>query len=176
MEIVNLADVVSSLSLTHMFESGINFHSMNGEVFFHGGSLEVANITVQGSSSAFMVSGLSEISSQSLDGELVATLPVANNLPWVAALAAGLPVAAGVFVVSKVFEKQVNRLSSGIYSIKGTWDEPEINFDRIFDDELRLPAGLATPGGVTEAADANEAEVAPVESVLESVDPNQPGP
>ncbi|MEH6585637.1 MAG: AsmA-like C-terminal region-containing protein [Halioglobus sp.] len=183
-EIVNLADVVSSLSLTHMFESGINFHSMSGEVFFHGGSLEIANITVQGSSSAFMVSGLSEISSQSLDGELVATLPVANNLPWVAALAAGLPVAAGVFVVSKVFEKQVNRLSSGVYTIKGTWDEPEINFDRIFDDELRLPAGLATQGGVAEADDANDAsvpdanepEVAPIEPVLQSVDPNQPVP
>ncbi|TDG14777.1 hypothetical protein E2F43_00605 [Seongchinamella unica] len=144
-EIVNLADVVSSLSLSHMFESGINFHTMDGEILFHGGSLEVLDLTVQGSSSAFAMSGVSDIASRSLDGELVATLPVANNLPWVAALAGGLPVAAGVFVVSKVFEKQVNRLSSGVYRIEGTWDDPLVNFDRIFDDEVRLTNGADTP-------------------------------
>ncbi len=153
-EIVNLADVVSSLSLSHMFESGISFHHMDGEVFFHGGTLEVANLTVQGTSSAFSLSGLSEVGARSLDGELVATLPVANNLPWVAALAGGLPVAAGVFVVSKVFEKQVNRLSSGVYTIEGTWDEPLVNFDRIFDDEVRLSSGAAQaqdPNGIVPA-------------------------
>ncbi|MEP5568514.1 MAG: AsmA-like C-terminal region-containing protein [Halioglobus sp.] len=162
-EIVNLADVLSSLSLSHMFESGINFHSLVGEVFFHSGTLEVSDVTVEGSSSAFVVSGLSDVDSQSLDGELVATLPVANNLPWVAALAAGLPVAAGVFVVSKVFEKQVNRLSSGVYSIKGTWDDPQINFDRIFDDELRL---------TTEAPVAPDPNEPPVDSLtaLEMLD------
>jgi uncharacterized protein (TIGR02099 family) len=166
-EIVNLADVVSSLSLSHMFESGISFHSMDGEVFFHSGSMEVADLTVQGSSSAFVVSGLTDIGSKSLDGELVATLPVANNLPWVAALAGGLPVAAGVFVVSKVFEKQVNRLSSGVYSIEGTWDDPQINFDRIFDDELRLP------GGVVNLPDPNEVLTLP-QPATETVDPNAP--
>ncbi|MEP4147601.1 MAG: DUF3971 domain-containing protein [Halioglobus sp.] len=165
-EIVNLADIVSSLSLSHMFESGISFHSMAGEVFFHSGTLEVSDVTVQGSSSAFVVSGLSDIGSRSLDAELVATLPVANNLPWMAALAAGLPVAAGVFVVSKVFEKQVNRLSSGVYSIKGTWDDPEINFDRIFDDELRLSAGALL------ASDPNE--LSAKSSTAESIDANEP--
>ena len=57
-----------------------------------------------------------------------------------AALAGGLPVAAGVFVVSKVFEKQVNRLSSGVYTIGGNWDEPTVTFDRIFDDAARAAA------------------------------------
>ncbi|RLQ21922.1 hypothetical protein DWB85_10055 [Seongchinamella sediminis] len=151
-EIVNLADIVSSLSLSHMFESGINFHNMDGEILFHGGNLEVAELTVKGSSSAFSMSGVSDIASRSLDGELVATLPVANNLPWVAALAGGLPVAAGVFVVSKVFEKQVNRLSSGVYTIQGTWDDPLVKFDRIFDDEVRLSNGENLPEAPNSAA------------------------
>ena len=59
-----------------------------------------------------------------------------------AALAGGLPVAAGVFVVSKVFQKQVNRLSSGVYRIEGTWDQPVVTFDRIFDDQLRAAAAV----------------------------------
>lgn len=136
--ILNLADVVRRLSLSQMFESGVPFENIEGEVYLHGGTIEVAAIDIRGSASSFSFHGLSDVVSQSLDGELVATLPVANNLPWVAALAAGLPVAAGVFVVSKVFEKQVNRLTSGVYSIAGTWEEPEVNFDRIFDDSARL--------------------------------------
>ncbi len=80
--------------------------------------------------------------SVTLDGELVATLPVASNLPWVAALAGGLPVAAGVFVVSKVFEKQFDVLSSAVYRLEGSWDDPEVSFDRIWDDG----SGRLVPG------------------------------
>jgi uncharacterized protein YhdP len=204
-EIVNLANVLSSLSLSHMFESGINFHSMDGEVLFHSGTLEVPGLNVEGSSSTFVVSGLSDVASQTLDAELVATLPVANNLPWVAALAAGLPVAAGVFVVSKVFEKQVNRLSSGIYSIKGTWDDPQINFDRIFDDELRPsegapvatdssassvnasvgdssldtqePADTAEPDSLDRVSlEPNVPEIVPAQEPVDFQDPDEPAP
>jgi hypothetical protein len=151
------------------------------------------------------VSGLSDVASQTLDAELVATLPVANNLPWVAALAAGLPVAAGVFVVSKVFEKQVNRLSSGIYSIKGTWDDPQINFDRIFDDELRpsegapvatdssassanasagdssldtqKPAETAEPDSLDRVSlEPNVPEIVPAQEPVDFQDPDEPAP
>lgn len=141
--ILNLADIVRRLSLTHMFESGIPFDSVEGEIYFHGGTIEVARMAVDGSSS-FQFQGVSEVATRSLNGELVATLPVANNLPWVAALAASLPVAAGVFVVSKVFDKQMSKLSSAVYAIEGTWDEPNVEFDRIFDDRAKtveLPSG-----------------------------------
>jgi hypothetical protein len=99
----------------------------------------------------FRFSGSSDILTRSLDGELVATLPVANNLPWVAALTAGLPIAAGVFVVSRLFEKQVSQLSSAVYGIRGTWDDPKIRLDRIFDT------------GADAARNAAEAEVQPAE-------------
>lgn len=131
--ILNLAEIVRRLSLTHMFESGIPFDDVDGEVFFHSGTIEVPSLAVRGASSSFAFSGISPIDSRRLDGELVATLPVANNLPWVAALTAGLPVAAGVFVVSKVFEQQMNRMTSAVYSVEGNWDDPEVRFSRIFD-------------------------------------------
>ncbi len=169
--ILNLAEVVQRLSLSHMFESGIGFNTLDGEVKLHGGVIEVDGMELQGASSGFAFSGKSDIASRSLDGELVATLPVANNLPWVAALAGGLPVAAGVFVVSKVFEKQVNRLSSGVYSVGGSWDDPEVTFDRIFDDESRqLVRQLLDPNAVTAAG------AGPVPDPNESAapDPNAP--
>ena len=143
--ILNLADIVQRLSLAQMFESGIPFDSVKGEVYLHGGAIEVAYMDVAGGSS-FHFSGVSEIESRSLGGELVATLPVANNLPWIAALAASLPVAAGVFVVSQVFNKQVKRLSSAVYSIGGTWDDPDVKFDHIYDGKGKKAIGKS--GGV----------------------------
>ena len=153
--ILNLADIVRRLSLSHMFESGIPFDSVEGEVFLHAGeggeasTIEVAGMEVKGPSS-FSFSGVSNAEKRSLDGKLVATLPVVDNLPWVAALTAGLPVAAGVFVVSKLLKKQVNQLSSAVYSIGGSWDDPQIEFAHIFDSGGKRENGSQAqpaPGG-----------------------------
>ena len=170
--ILNLADIVRRLSLSQMFESGIPFDSVKGEIYLHGGTIEVARMDVTGGSS-FQFSGVSDVKSQSLDGELVATLPVANNLPWVAALTAGLPIAAGVFVVSKVFKKQMNRLSSAVYSIGGFWDDPEVKFDHIFDDTSQGGSDVLVPGGQkSEAAPPFPDEAAG--SVPDPREPTQP--
>jgi uncharacterized protein YhdP len=148
--ILNLAEIVERLSLAQMFEAGIPFDQIDGEVLLQDGTIEVTKMDVQGSSSSFQFSGTSEVASRTLDGELVVTLPVANNLPWVAALTAGLPVAAGVFLLSKVFEKQFNRLTSAVYGASGTWDDPSVNFKRIFDDTA--PAADAVKPSVQPSA------------------------
>jgi len=131
--ILNLADIVRRLSLSNMFESGIPFDSVSGEISLRSGTLKVANMDVKGGSS-FQFSGTSDVAAKTIDAQMVATLPVASNLPWIAALAASLPVAAGVYVISEVFDQQMNRLTSAVYAITGTWQEPEVSFDRIFDD------------------------------------------
>ena len=139
---LNLAEILRGLSLSHMFEAGIPYLTADAELYLHGGSLEVVSLEIDGAASAFAFNGLSDLRQNSIDGELVVTLPVANNLPWVAALAAGLPVAAGVFVVSKVFEKQVNRMSSAVYGVSGDMEAPDVEFRRLFDDQLSPTAGV----------------------------------
>ena len=71
-----------------------------------------------------------------MEGRLVATLPVATNLPWVAAIVGGLPAAAGVYLTSKLVEEQVDRLSSISYTIAGDWDDVEVRVDQIFAESL----------------------------------------
>ena len=156
--ILNLADIVQRLSLSNMFEAGIPFDSVQGEIEVRDGLLTVSRMDVEGGSS-FRFSGVSDLRTQSLDVELVARLSVANNLPWIAALAASLPVAAGVFVVSQVFNKQMNRLSSAVYSIGGDWNDPEVTFDRMFDN---------TPRTGSAAADRTAGEEAAVAPALDS--------
>jgi uncharacterized protein (TIGR02099 family) len=144
----NFAEIVRGLSLTHVFESGIPFETASAELHLHAGTVEVAELQIDGAASAFSFTGISDLTQGEVDGELVVTLPVANNLPWVAALAGGLPVAAGVFVVSKVFEKQVNRMSSAVYGVSGDIDSPDVEFRRLFDDQLTpnppAPGGTGT--------------------------------
>jgi len=170
--ILNLADIVRRLSLTHMFESGIPFEQLQTEAFFHAGTVEVPQMKVSGAGSGFQFSGLSNLEAATIDGELVVTLPVANNLPWVAALAAGPAVAAGVFVVSQLFEDQVNRFSSGVYKVTGPLEEPDVTFDRIFDDTgetILQPVAAGSP-------DAQEKAMGFDLPVVEAVDPNQAPP
>jgi uncharacterized protein YhdP len=73
--------------------------------------------------------------------ELVATLPVASNLPWLAALTGALPAAAGLYVASKVFENQFDKFSSAAYAVTGPWSDPQVKFRRVFDDQLPKKAG-----------------------------------
>jgi uncharacterized protein YhdP len=74
---------------------------------------------------------------EQVDAQLVATLPVATNLPWVVALLGGVPAAAGVYLTSKLVEKQVDRLSSISYALSGSFDDVEVAVDRIFAAELK---------------------------------------
>ncbi|MEM1188767.1 MAG: AsmA-like C-terminal region-containing protein [Pseudomonadota bacterium] len=145
---LNFAEILRGLSLSHMFESGVPFETADAEMYLHGGTVEIADLQIDGAASSFAFSGVSDLERGEVNGELVVTLPVANNLPWVAALAGGIPVAAGVFVVSKVFEKQVNRMSSAVYQISGDIEAPEVEFRRIFDDTL-TPTAAAREGSGT---------------------------
>jgi uncharacterized protein YhdP len=140
--IFNLADFVRrlSLDLSYVFESGIPFDSINGELEFQSGIIQVPQLAVVGRSSRFQFVGTADVPDETVEGELVATLPIASNLPWVAALIAGLPAAAAVYVVSKLFTRQMDRFSSAVYHVEGPWNEPEVNFQRIFDDSAKLPA------------------------------------
>jgi uncharacterized protein YhdP len=101
------------------------------------GLIDVSTLSVQSSASHFQFGGQANLLDESLEGDLIATLPVANNLPWLAALTGGLPAAAGVYVISKIFEKQVDKFSSAVYRISGTWQEPVLKFDRLFDTKPR---------------------------------------
>ena len=81
---------------------------------------------------------------ETADAKLVATLPVATNLPWVVALLGGIPAAAGVFITSKLVSKQVDRLSSISYTVNGPWDDLEVSVDKIFAAQLKSSPSIGS--------------------------------
>ncbi len=125
------------LDFSDVYKKGIVFDDLQGQLTFNDGMIEISKpLTMKGPSSTLILSGLIDYPLQTVDARLTATLPVGGNLTVVAALAGGLPAAAGVYLVSKLFEKQVAKVSSINYTINGSWENPIIKVDNVQDDSL----------------------------------------
>ena len=154
LSLLNLSGLFRRANMTQLFDAGVTFDRAQGRFDFASGDLRIPAFSVEGSGGYFTFSSDIDLITETLSGELVVTLPLVENIPWVAALAGGLPVAAATYLASKVFEAQVNQLSSGVYAVSGDLDNPEVVFERVFDANSRLP----------EAEDQVSAEAAPSNS------------
>jgi len=133
---LNISELLRRLTLdfSDIYKKGLTYDSIAGSFDLEKGVLTTHKpLEMKSPSSRFEFIGVIDVPQNRLDMEMTATLPVSKNLPWIAAIAGGLPVAAGVYVANKIFEDQIDRFSSAVYEIKGTLDEPEIKFKRVFE-------------------------------------------
>jgi len=127
------------LDFSDLYQSGLAYDEIDGQFTFDRGHMYFAEpLLVRSPSSRLQMAGSVDLVQETLDTRLVATLPVAGNLTFLTALAAGLPAAAGVYVISKIFAKQVDKATSVSYTITGDWDDPKVKFDQMFDGDVRL--------------------------------------
>ena len=119
-----------------LFSTGVQFDSMKGGLAFEEHQVRFDEpVVVTLPSGKLRLLGQTNLVEENIDARLIATLPVGTNLPWIAALAGGLPAAAGVYITSRLFEEQVDRISSISYQITGDLNNPEVEIDRIFSDK-----------------------------------------
>lgn len=143
--IFNFANLLRRLRLdfSDLFSDGISFDRVDGRFELDQGVVQLpAPLAITGPATRFRIEGELDFNTDLIDMELTATLPLAGNLPWVAAIAGGLPAAAGVYVASKLFGDQVDRVASAVYDVSGPWREPDVRFRRFFDDRLEVPAAM----------------------------------
>lgn len=136
--ILNLSRLMQRIQLdfSDLSSDGLAYDWVEGNVKAEKGVMLIDKpLVIKGSSSEMRLSGIVDVPDENMNAEMVVTLPIGSNLPWIAALAVNLPAAAGVFVVSKMLKKQVDKLSSAVYSLKGPWENPEVKFERLFDDK-----------------------------------------
>lgn len=127
------------LDFSDLYKSGLAYDHIEGKVRFNQGTLVFADpLLVRTPSSGLQMAGTINLRDETINTRLVATLPVASNLTFFAALATGLPAAAGIYLVSKLFKKQVDQATSISYRITGDWDKPQMRFDRFFESEQSL--------------------------------------
>jgi uncharacterized protein YhdP len=126
------------LDFSDLFASGVACDEMKTKLAFDSGTLDFAQpVKVQLPSGKMRLEGRADLIAETIDAHLVATLPVGTNLPWIAALAGGLPAAAGVYLTSRVFNRQVDKLSSLGYRVTGPWEDPDVEVERIFSDSAK---------------------------------------
>jgi uncharacterized protein YhdP len=134
--ILNINNLARRLRLdfSDLYKKGLSYDKIQGILLFDRGKLTMIEpLTVKGPGSSLKMTGDFNLVSGDIDAQMVVALPITSNLPWVVALAlpGGLPLAAGVFVAGKVFEKQLQKLTSAVYSVTGTLDKPTIAFERL---------------------------------------------
>jgi uncharacterized protein (TIGR02099 family) len=121
-----------------VLSKGFEFDKIRGEWWVDEAQLRVTRpITVEGSGSSFKAGGAMDLVTGDLDGDMIVTLEVSRNLPWYSAIVVSPMVGATVFLAQKVFQNQINQLSSAKYQVTGTVEEPIIEFVNIFDDSVR---------------------------------------
>ena len=155
--VFNLAGLVQRANVNQLFDPGLTFDLASGDFSLGRGDVTINEFAIRNGGGRLTLGGLYDMDSENIDAELVVTLPLVDNIPWVAALAGGLPIAAGAYLASKVFEDQMKSLSSGVYSVSGPVSSPGVKFVRVFDAKL----SSSRDSGVTEdqsSADASESE------------------
>ncbi len=131
--IFNLAGLVQRANVNQLFDPGLTFDKATGDLSLDGQRVVINKFAIRNGGGSLDLGGNFDIANEVIDAELTVTLPLVENIPWVAALAGGLPIAAGAYLASRVFEDQVTRLSSGVYSVTGPVNTPEVKFIRVFD-------------------------------------------
>lgn len=137
------------LDFTDVFRRGIAFEQIDGALALDNGVIRSQEaVRISGPGSSFRLTGSLDLVAQTLDGDIIVTLPVSENLPWFAAYAILLanPLAgAGVFVAERVFRDQIDRFSSARYRLLGTFEQPEVSFVSIFPADPEVPITLPPP-------------------------------
>ena len=155
--VFNLAGLVQRANVNQLFDPGLTFDRASGDFSLGRGDITINEFAIRNGGGRLTLGGVYDTGSENIDAELVVTLPLVDNIPWVAALAGGLPIAAGAYLASKVFEDQMKSLSSGVYSVSGPVSSPEVKFVRVFDAKL----SSNRDSGATEdqsSAEASESE------------------
>jgi len=126
------------LDFSDVTSQNLAYNDLVGTIRFNNGVASLIDpLRMKMPSGRMNMGGNFDLVNEQVDAELVATLPVATNLPWVVALLGGVPAAAGVYLTSKLVEKQVDRLSSISYTLSGPFDDVEVAVDKIFAAELK---------------------------------------
>ncbi len=129
-----------------LYKKGMAYDRLQGRLDFEEGMLHLNQpLRLKTPSSRLQMAGHIDLRREEIDASLVATLPVSGNATLITALIAGLPVAAGVYIASKLFQEQVDKVASISYDIEGSWDDPKVEFRKLFDQKAaeRKAEGLS---------------------------------
>lgn len=144
LSLLNFSNIAKRISFdfSDVTKEGLEFDKLDARVDVKNGQLRFLDrMQVESKSSNFEIWGQVDLRSGMLNNEMIVTLPVSDSLPWYGVyLALANPLAGlGVLVGERVLRKPLRAFSTAKFDVKGTLDEPEVNFVGLWDRTMRGP-------------------------------------
>jgi uncharacterized protein YhdP len=91
------------LDFKDLYQSGLAFDSFEAVIDIADGIARTTEpMELRGPTARMRLGGQSDLRRNLIDADLVVSLPLGSNLPWMAALAGGLPAVAGAYLASRI--------------------------------------------------------------------------
>lgn len=138
--VLNFNSIVRRLKLdfSDLYEAGVVFDTLKARMSFKNGIATYDEpLSVDSPSGKFQSSGMIDFNTEEINQKLIVTFPIGSSLPLVAVIAGLAPQIAGaIYVTEKLIGEELEKFTSASYTVTGTIENPEMNIDKAFDNEL----------------------------------------
>lgn len=153
--LLNLSEIPRRLALdfSDFFKSGLAFNKIEGKFVLSGGSADTERLTIDSPAAEIIIRGRTGLAARDYDQTMEVMPRASSVLPVVGALAAGPAGAAIGAVAQAVLQKPFKQMTRTLYSVRGSWDKPEIEVIE------RGPRRGTSPASAEPGADSAEEPV-----------------
>jgi len=113
------------LDFTDVFKEGLAFDRINGEAGITAGRLHTDGIFIIGPAALLELDGATDLGDETYDLEVTVAPQLGGNLSLAGAIA-NPAAGAMIFVMQRLFKKQMAKLIHYRYSLTGPWSDPEV--------------------------------------------------
>ena len=119
-----------TLDFKDVFDKGFEFDSVQGALEFDRANLMTQNLDINGPALDMKITGRTGITQRDYDQKIIVTPHVGTNAALATAFLGGPLTVATVFLLSQVtqLDNWVDRIITLEYTLKGSWDQPEVEF------------------------------------------------
>ncbi len=116
-----------TLNFSDLVHKGFYFDKFVGDWKVRDGNAETRDTYLDGSVAYVALNGAMNLNNRTYNLRLIVAPHLTSSIPLVATIAGG-PIVGGVaWAVNKLITPEVQRIAHYTYSVKGSWDNPEIN-------------------------------------------------
>ncbi|MEX2365396.1 MAG: AsmA-like C-terminal region-containing protein, partial [Pseudohongiellaceae bacterium] len=124
------------LDFSDLFGRGLTFDNIDGGLMFDQGTVSTdERIVIEGPSSRISLTGQIDLALETIQADMLVTLPLSQNITVLAGILGAWPLAVSTYVACKIFQDQVDDFATVVYRLEGPWANPEAGFEPP-DDEV----------------------------------------
>ena len=116
-----------TLDFRDLFEKGMRFQKIHGDLELEQGSGYTDNLQVESRTAVAVITGRTDLVNRRLDQEITVIPNVSGSLPLAGGLALGPQVGAALWLLQKVIKPGLEKVIRYQYAVTGSWEDPNID-------------------------------------------------